>query len=312
MTQSEAHRPNFYAGPFLDRRGNQRRDDAWLSRSLASAETRIIPLWRDHNLFTPSQDTLGDDPPSPRFLTRDEWAKVESQADSPIYLGFHEERHFFAADLSRAEDPPLAALGEFTDLRQTGPLLPRFEGSILAYARGLVYWHSQHGYCGVCSARTRLVDGGHVRRCNNESCGAMHFPRTDPAIIVLVTHGDSVLVGRSPRWPVGTYSALAGFVEPGESLEMAVAREVQEEVGLRLPLGAIRYNSSQPWPFPASIMLGFFAAADDTALTLDKNEIEDAIWVHRRDLRDASDGSFRLPRADSIARRLITDWLAGH
>ncbi|MEQ9350065.1 MAG: NAD(+) diphosphatase, partial [Alphaproteobacteria bacterium] len=242
-------------------------------------------------------------------LPANDWAAIEADGDTPIYLGVYARRHYFAADLSRAAEPPLAALGAFTDLRQAGPLLPRFEGSLLAYARGLVHWHGRHGYCGVCGARTRPADGGHVRRCANDSCGATHFPRTDPAIIVLVTHGDQALVGRSPHWPVGTYSALAGFVEPGESLEMPVAREVHEEVGLTLPLDGIRYSSSQPWPFPASIMLGFYAEATDTALTLDHDEIEAALWLHRDDLRDAADGSFRLPRADSIARRLITDWL---
>ena len=148
-----------------------------------------------------------------------------------------------------------------------------------------------------------------MRRCANPACNTMHFPRTDPAVIMLVTDDDRALLGRNKNFPLpGMYSTLAGFVEPGESLEDAVAREVFEETGIRV--GEVRYHSSQPWPFPSSIMLGFTAQALDTEIIIDPDEIEAAAWFDRRFLlRHADDDEFRLPRRDSIARRLIEDWL---
>src|SRR5262249_49094954 len=148
---------------------------------------------------------------------------------------------------------------EFTDLRRVGPLLERFEGSLLAYARGITYWHQRHRFCGVCGAPTRSRDAGHVRVCLNETCKTQHFPRTDPAVIMLVHDGDRCLLGRQSVWPTGMHSTLAGFVEPGESLEEAVAREVREETAIEVT--DVAYHSSQPWPFPSSVMLGFHARA---------------------------------------------------
>jgi NAD+ diphosphatase len=185
---------------------------------------------------------------------------------------------------------------------------PRGEGSLLAYARGLIYWHGRHRFCGVCGSPTLAFEGGHVRRCTNPACGSSHFPRTDPAVIMLVTDGDRALVGRQAVWPKGMHSTLAGFVEPGESLEAAVAREVFEEAGIEVD--QVRYHSSQPWPFPCSIMLGFYARARTTEIKLDQLELEDARWVERDWLlAHQDDEDFRLPRLDSIARRLIEDWL---
>jgi len=199
--------------------------------------------------------------------------------------------------------------GAFADLRSIGPALARREGALLAYARGLSHWHNRHGFCGVCGAATTTSAGGHVRVCTSEPCKAEHFPRTDPAVIMLVTHGDRCLLPRSTRWPtIPMHSTLAGFVEPGESLEDAVAREVKEEVGVDVV--DVRYHSSQPWPFPASIMLGFTAEARDTTITLDDEEIVSANWFDRDFLRrEHHPDEFRLPRADSIARRLIQDWV---
>ena len=179
---------------------------------------------------------------------------------------------------------------------------------MLALARAILFWHARHRFCGLCGSPTRSEEAGHVRRCTDPACNTMHFPRTDPAVIMLVTQGEQALMGRSRHFPPGMYSTLAGFVEPGESLEEAVAREVREESGIEV--GAVDYHSSQPWPFPANIMLGFHAQALTTEITVDFGELEDARWVERGWLIAHVDGDdFRLPRRDLIARRLIEDWL---
>ena len=188
-----------------------------------------------------------------------------------IFLGYVEGTPYFAVDVT-GKDVPLKELGEFVDLRQVGALLFAREGSILAYARGMTYWHRRHRYCGVCGATTKVTRGGHVRRCTNESCKTEHFPRTDPAVIMLVHHGDKCLLGRSPHFPRGMHSTLAGFVEPGESFEDAVAREVYEEVKVRVK--NVTYRSSQPWPFPASVMIGFHAEAESLDFDVNKSELE--------------------------------------
>jgi len=160
----------------------------------------------------------------------------------------------------------------------------------------------------VCGNPTRAEEAGHVRRCTNADCDATHFPRTDPAVIMLVHDGERCLLGRQKAWPQGMHSTLAGFVEPGESLEEAVAREVYEET--KVTLDEITYHSSQPWPFPASLMLGFHARARTTAIEVDHSELEDARWYEKSWLLGHKDNDdFRLPRRDSIARRLLEDWL---
>ena len=174
----------------------------------------------------------------------------------------------------------------------------------------MMFWHSRHRFCGLCGNPTRSEEAGHMRSYTDPACNTMHFPRTDPAVIMLVSDGDRALMGRSKHFPPGMYSTLAGFVEPGESLEMAVAREVREETGIEI--GPVHYHSSQPWPFPANIMLGFHAEALTTEITVDYGELEDARWYERGWLLShVDDDSFRLPRLDSIARRLIEDWLHG-
>jgi len=186
--------------------------------------------------------------------------------------------------------------------------MPQREGAILAYARGLTYWHDRHKFCGVCGSPTEVKAAGHQRQCTNQDCSAVQFPRTDPAVIMRITHGDKILMARQAVWPQGMHSILAGFVEPGESLEDAVAREVYEEVGLRLT--RIKYFSSQPWPFPSSLMLGFSAEATNDQFKVDEEELESAQWMTRQDLLNSPENEiFKLPRKDSISRRLIEDWL---
>jgi NAD+ diphosphatase len=219
---------------------------------------------------------------------------------------------YFAVELpgDDAEAPGrFAGLGEFKDLVKTGARTDRRHGAILAYARAITYWNRGHRFCGVCGSPTRSAEAGHLRVCTGERCKREHFPRTDPAIIVLVNDGEKCLLGRSTRWPGRLYSTIAGFVEPGESLEMAVAREVMEETGVLVDPGRAVYHSSQPWPFPSSLMLGFTAYARRGEIRVDRSELEDARWFSREELRKAIiDGTIYLPLKFSIAYRLIDDW----
>jgi NAD+ diphosphatase len=296
---------NFYAGGGLDRVAARRKDEAWIAARLDDAASRFVATWRGRNLVYDADGAA----PRAALLERGALAAFAGQ---PVLLGLVEAHAYFAFDLSPVEAPlerlathaPLA----FTDLRRVGPLLPRHEGALLAYARGIAYWHERHRFCGVCGAPTQSAEGGHVRRCSNAACAAPHFPRTDPAVIMLVHDGERCLLGRKPGWPAGMHSTLAGFVEPGESLEEAVAREVFEETGIRVD--RVTYHSSQPWPFPASLMLGFHARAVSHAITLDPDELEHAAWYERGVLLARQDDDvLRLPRRDSIARRLVEDWL---
>ena len=283
-----------------------RKDAAWLDGRLAHATSRFVPVWRGQNLIA---DYEGAEPHGV-FLPPE---AIDLGARDTVLLGIETDAAYFAVDLSAMETPldaiKAAPPSAFIDLRRVGPLLPRQEGSLLAFARGMSYWHSRHRFCGVCGAPTRPEEAGHVRRCTNAACNAVHFPRTDPAVIMLVHVGsERCLLGRQAAWPQGMHSTLAGFVEPGESLEEAVAREVYEET--RVEVTSVTYHSSQPWPFPASLMLGFHAAAKTTAITVDTTELEAAQWYERGWLiAHQDDENFRLPRRDSIARRLLEDWL---
>ncbi len=305
-------RPNVYSGAGLDRADHLRGDATAIGRILRDPATRFVAVWRSHNLVATGDLENG---PAVTWLTGESALAVAERAGEQAFLGLEAATAYVALDFSDHETPQadlaLDSLGEFRDLREVGALLPQRDGSILAYARGLMHWHRRHRFCGACGAPTESRRSGHVRVCTSPSCGLEHFPRTDPAVIMLVHDGEACVLGRRPGWPPGMHSTLAGFVEPGESLEEAVAREVREEAGLEVPLAGIRYNSSQPWPFPASIMLGFHARAERAPLTVYPEELESVAWFSRERLLNLGEGDeLRLPRRDSIARRLIEDWLA--
>jgi NAD+ diphosphatase len=295
---------NFYVTPTLDRVSLNRRDEAWLAHQMAAPASRLLLVWRGQNLILEAPS------PAAALLSLTEGGALLAEAREIALLGLIGERALFAADLSHREEPPALPGARFADLRSVGPLLAREEGGLLAYARGLMHWHQRHRFCGVCGSPTESREAGHMRRCTSPACAAEHHPRTDPAVIMRVEHQGRILLGRQKQWPVGMHSVLAGFVEPGESLEDAVRREVAEEVSLRL--SEVNYHSSQPWPFPSSIMLGFTAVAEGDQFQVDEHELEMARWFTREELlASPEDETFRLPRRDSIARRLVDDWIAG-
>ena len=305
----------FYAGSGLDRAAHLRRDAAWLEARLGDPRTRLFPLWK--SLHVVVQESV----PRPLSFQIEASRSLLDRAGELVFLGERGGVAHFAVDLSPiAEEEVRAYSGaDLGDLRFFGSLLEAEEAGLLAYARAILHWHRQHRFCGACGQPTRSEAAGHVRRCTDPACAIEHFPRTDPAVIMLVTDGDRCLLARQSRWPAGMVSTLAGFVEPGESLEEAVTREVREESGI-VVRDAV-YRASQPWPFPCSIMLGFQAIAETTEIQVDGTELEHAAWFTREEVRAFGEidfrnfqapppGSWLLPPRDSIARWLIDGWLA--
>jgi NAD+ diphosphatase len=285
---------NTFSGSPVDRAGGRRTDQGWLEsvehdpRSRAILVTAGGVLVEDGRLArVPLEDVRGGE---------------------PILLGIEDDgAALFAVDAADTEPPPgTDAIG----LRDAGALLSQGDSGLIAQATGLVNWHRRHPRCSVCGEPTVIAEGGYLRRCPN--CGAQHHPRTDPVVIMLVTDADRALLGRQARWPPGRYSALAGFVEPGETLEEAVAREVREEAGVEI--AGAHYDSSQPWPFPSSLMLGFFADYASGEPAPRDDELEDVRWFSRAELEAIRDGrvdGLGLPPPIAIARRLIDRWLDG-
>ena len=306
--------PNHFGFGGLDRDLLARDREDCLDLVLNHPDTRIVPLWNSRNLFSETGETGAT--PVPAYLTPKEAATLIDIFKDPVYLGKQTDANTFisylAIDISSLEEDEatnkLASWGKFADLREIGPLIDGVEGSILAYARGMMFWHNRNGFCGVCGTRTIATKGGHQRNCTKKGCACLHFPRTDPAVIMLVNDGDRILLGRQKTWPDGLYSTLAGFVEPGETIEHAVAREVYEEAGIIV--NNIIYQHSQPWPFPSSLMLGFTAEACTKIINFNDAEIEDAQWFSREELLNFKVHEKFLPRKLSVSRRLIDDWLS--
>lgn len=304
-----------FGGSGLDRAAHLRSDAAALGAALA--EGWVLPVWRGKPLIC--GDDLG-------------WVRAASpvlaHGGAPVFLGLDEGVARFAQDISawspeagaeaveagffdpsEQRHPALDDAFAFAELRAVMVRLSPRAAELAATARAVLHWHRSHGFCPTCGGASQMAQGGWQRDC--PSCGAHHFPRTDPVVIMLVTRGNSVLVGRNAAWPEGMYSLLAGFVEPGETIEAAVRREVFEEAGIRT--GAVRYLASQPWPFPASLMFGCAAEALDDAIRIDPAELEDAIWVSREEMVSAMAGlhpRLKPARKGAIAHFLIANWLA--
>ncbi|MCP4540056.1 MAG: NAD(+) diphosphatase [Chloroflexi bacterium] len=292
---------NYFITNAIDRVSDKRRDDEWLAAILEDETTRFVPVWQSKNFFDSNRVFR------PVFLSPDDVQCLIHTAESVVLLGMNGDGAYFAIGLPSEKDSELTKLGRFRNLRQAALLLDEHDCALLAYAKAMVYWHHRHRFCGDCGSPTTSVAGGSLRVCTDEQCGQQHFPRTDPAIIVLVTSGDRCLMGRQPSWPKGLYSTLAGFVEPGESLEAAVIREVREETGVEV--AGMRYFASQPWPFPSSLMLGFMAQAASEAIRVDQHELENARWFTRKEIRDMlTQSTLRIPFKLAISYHLIENW----
>jgi NAD+ diphosphatase len=299
MAATDPTHPYAFAAPELDRASETREHDHVLHAAWKAADTRVIVLRRDGRVLA---DAAGAQ------LVRLGNAGLDLGQVS--YLGRGSSGAVFGVALDDdASLPGMPAAARYIDLRSAAAQLGAGEAALAAFARSLLHWQSRKRYCGRCGAPARLAAGGHRALCTDTACAQAYFPRTDPAIIVVVQHGRRCLLGRQAPWPARRYSALAGFVEPGETLEDAVRREVHEETGVRV--GACRYVGSQPWPFPASLMLGFLAEAESEAIQVGA-ELEDARWFDADTLpAEIARGEVLLSPAISIAFHLIDHWFHG-
>ncbi|MGE3301771.1 MAG: NAD(+) diphosphatase [Hyphomonadaceae bacterium] len=297
--------PNTFANYPLDRAAHLRKEPEWLHAALTAPETRFTPFAERKPLLRPG------DPASPCWL--DPAAAEALAPGAPVFLGLDEAGHArFAfettADLAAT---PLAGAGEFTEMRAAAMQVAGGDSAILGTAKSIFEWHARHRFCANCGQPTQVVEGGWKREC--AACGVEHFPRVDPVVIMLATWNGHCLLGRGKRFAnLNMYSALAGYIEPGESIEEACARELFEEAGVRAV--AVRYHSAQPWPFPSTLMIGLFAEVEDGAIAVDKEELEDARWFSRDDAQAALERrhpSISVPQRLAIAHQLIKTWAYG-
>jgi NAD+ diphosphatase len=301
-----------FSGNPLDRASEKRTDSEWLAAQRRDPQSMILPMWRlQPFLFGPER---GPGALEAGFLRPGLCESLAAPGAPCVLLGLDEGRAIFALDITAARDPAnegvLAGLGHFREMRaaaMSGALSDR-DIALCGQAKAMIDWHQRHGFCPNCGTATRLQDAGYRRRC--DACKTDHFPRTDPVVIMLATHGDACLVGRGKLFPPGMFSALAGFVEPGETIEEAVRRELMEEAGVRT--GAVTYFATQPWPFPSSLMIGCFAEAESRDIVVDMNELAEARWLQRPTLRaliagEKVDGLWIPPRI-AIARHLLDAW----
>ncbi|MHA3916518.1 NAD(+) diphosphatase [Halovulum sp. GXIMD14793] len=309
-----------FADESIDRAAHLRKADAQAG-VLTDKAARSMVLWRGKPLFTTT------DIPALTWLPMDH-PILRDADESPFFLGLEQGQPRFATDISGWQDPqadadqiaqfldasqnihPAVPDSAFMELRGLMALISASDAGSAATARAVWAWHGTHRHCARCGAGSEVADAGWQRRCAD--CGATHFPRTDPVVIMLVLSGNKVLMGRSPGWPEGMYSLLAGFVEPGECIEAAVRRETVEEAGIKV--GRVGYLASQPWPFPASLMIGCWAEATSTEIKLDPIEIDDAIWMTREEIMAAQSGThpnIKPARKGALAHHLLHMWLRG-
>jgi NAD+ diphosphatase len=299
-----------FTGNPLDRASEKRTDATFIAGKRRDPASLIMPMWRLQPFLLGPEKATG--PVEAGFL-RPGLADSLAAPDAPcIFLGLESERAYFALDISSANDPanagPLAGLGHFRDMRSAGMILPDKDVAILGQAKALIDWHQRHGFCPRCGSPTTFMDAGYRRVCS--ACDAEHFPRTDPVVIMLATHEDACLVGRNQRFPGRMFSALAGFIEPGETIEEAVRREIFEEAGVRT--GRVAYYTTQPWPFPSSLMIGCYAEAESREIHVDGKEIAEAVWLDRKTARallaGERVGDVFIPPPIAIAHHLIKHW----
>jgi NAD+ diphosphatase len=293
----------------LDRVSHLRRDAAWLAERVRDPESRFLPFWK-------LQVLVKAGPPLELGWARTELCERMDAATGAVLLGVRDGLAHFAIDLSPVPDPVgalgLAGVARFAEPHAVVAGLGDGDAGIVAQGRGLLGWHARHRRCSVCGEPTTAREAGYMRTC--DACDAQHFPRTDPVVIMLAHRGDRCLLGRQPSFPLGMWSTLAGFVEPGETLEEAVRREVLEETGVSV--GAVRYYASQPWPFPANLMIGCLAEAQSEEIRVDRHELDDARWFTREQAARAvyeparSEG-LSIPPPMAIGHHLVKAWVDG-
>ncbi|MFE7570149.1 NAD(+) diphosphatase [Streptomyces sp. NPDC057539] len=299
-SDATAHRPIGLTAPSgIDRAAHHRLDEAWLAAAWSHPTTRVFVVSGGQVLIDDTPDGRTELVMTPSFeapLTETHRYFLGTDPEGVRYFALQKD------SLPGRMDQSARPAG----LREAGMLLSPRDAGLMVHAVALENWQRLHRFCSRCGERTMIAAAGHIRRC--PACGAEHYPRTDPAVIMLVTdEDDRALLGRQVHWPEGRFSTLAGFVEPGESIETSVAREVFEEAGITV--GEVEYIASQPWPFPSSLMLGFMARATSSDITVDGEEIEEARWFSREDLRTAIETGEILPPAGiSIAARLVELW----
>ncbi len=302
-----------FAGNPLNRASEKRTDSNWIESKRRDPSSLVLPMWRlEPFLLGPEKS----EPPIELGLVRPGIADSLADADAPcIFLGLDDDTAVFALDVSASGDPanvgPLAGLGYFRDARMAGSMVSMKDAAIIAQAKAMIDWHRRHGFCPGCGAPTKVMDAGYRRLC--AKCNAEHFPRVDPVVIMLATDGEACLVGRGKQFPPGMFSALAGFVEPGETIEEAVRRELMEEASVKV--GEVTYYATQPWPFPSSLMIGCFAKAESRDAKVDENELAEVRWIERRVARELIKGKeldgLRVPPPIAIAHHLIKTWALG-
>lgn len=319
MPSDDAQRAIPLVGAGIDRAAHHRRDPAWLDKAFASDNVRVLlmrdglPLVEGAGPPATPQAIGAALPPGRPILWLGPQAGMLAPKATRLFLGETEKGSpVFALNLAGSfnlDASPIAGLGVFEDFRIAAGGMDAFDSGAAATARAIFEWHRRHGYCSVCGEQSRVEEAGWKRAC--PECGTEHFPRIDPVAIMLVVRGDRALLGRQAAWRPGFWSCLAGFVEPGETIEQAAAREVLEESGVRCT-GAVKYLFCQPWPFPSSLMIGLIVEAASEDVTVDKTEIEDARWFSRQEIADMMAG--RHPEAFgpmpvAIAHHVIMAWL---
>jgi NAD+ diphosphatase len=302
-----------FSGNPLNRVSEKRTDTAWVAAKRRDPSSLIFPMWRLQPFILGGEKAA---PPLKIGLVRPEIADELGLDDAiSIFLGLDGERGMFALDISEISNPtrtgPLAGLGHFREARTAASMVSLKDAAIIAQAKAMIDWHQRHGFCPKCGTPTKLMDAGYRRLC--EACKAEHFPRTDPVVIMLATHGEECLVGRGKQFPSGMFSALAGFIEPGETIEEAVRRELMEEANVQV--GEVSYYATQPWPFPSSLMIGCFAKADRREAHADENELAEVRWIERSVARELIEGrrvdGIMVPPPIAIAHHLIRAFALG-
>jgi NAD+ diphosphatase len=299
-----------FGGNPLNRASEKRTDKNWIESKRRDETSLILPMWRLEPFLLGTEKSI---PPVELGLLKPGIADSLAGAGAAcIFLGLDGDTAVFALDISEASDPqkvgPLAGWGFFREARTAAQIVSIKDAAIIAQAKAMIDWHRRHGYCPSCGAPTKMMDAGYRRLC--DKCHAEHFPRVDPVVIMLATHGEACLVGRGKQFPSGMFSALAGFVEPGETIEEAVRRELMEEASVKV--GEVTYYATQPWPFPSSLMIGCFAKAENRDVKADENELAEVRWIERSVARELIEGKqvdgLRVPPAIAIAHHLIKTW----